>query len=934
MTSDRRSDETALLAAAGGPAAAMSGAPSDGANATTLRPDRAATHRATQTEPGDSMPPEIAGYRLLERLGEGGMGVVYKAEHLALRRLVAIKMIRSGALASSDELVRFQIEGEAVARLQHANIVQIFDVGQQQGLRYLSLEFVEGGTLAHQIGGRAQPPREAATMVALLARAVHAAHLRGIIHRDLKPHNVLVTTDGVPKISDFGLAKLAGDTSAAESYMMVGTAGYMAPEQAWGSGAANEIGPESDVYGLGVILYEMLAGRVPFVGSTPRETLEQVWAKDPPPLRHLRPNVPMDLETICLKCLEKLPHRRYASAEALADDLSRFLAGEPIHARQVGALERAVKWAQRRPAIASLAGVVLLAAAMLIAVATWYQIRVNANYRRAKSNLEQAQNAIDQLINRVSVEGLSPIPQTEGLRRNLLETALDLCQKLQLANPDDPDLAWQTARAQRQAADLYQLLGQTQRAKDAYRQSAADFAALIETDPAPRNRRELAVTWNNLGNLYAARGQVAAAIGALEESASLWEKLAAESLDENRLQQGRAAAQNNLGLARLAAGETEKAVAALQTALTIREKLAAAQPTNTDYPLELAATLSNLADIDRRRGERALAQERLRRALDTTQELAATPESRYIRASLANNLGATLIGNEESETAIAICREAVTGFEMLAEQYPGILQYQRGLADALSNLGGALMAHGEWDEAERQLARSKSEFDQLIAKSGTMTNRLGMMSTLQRQTQLAREQERDQDAQELSLAAARLGESLVAEAPDNLAAAEAQAVALLTLSELLTERQRHGEAQRQLTDALALAQRVQARATTSATTTTLRRILRQLGATALENGDPEQAADAAEQLAALTGGADETFAAAQLLAQCIPLATGLKGSKGNQAAADLESRWASRAAVLLEGLRQQGKLSEEQLKEAAFSAFRERPEGRALLQAP
>ena len=291
---------------------------------------------------------DVPGYEILAEIGRGGMGVVYKARHIRLDRLVALKMILAGAHASDDQIARFHIEARAVARIQHPGIVQIHEDGDLDGLPYFSLEFVPGGSLSQFINGRPQAPRVAATMVMALCRAMAEAHARGIIHRDLKPANVLLTPDHQPKITDFGLAKqMEGDSQQTRSGAIMGTPSYMAPEQAWGQ--TREIGPLSDQYALGAILYEMIIGRPPFQGATPLETLELVRNQEPVPPTRLQPRTPTDLETICLKALQKDPARRFPDAGAMAEDLRRFLDGEPIVARPVGTPERALAVVPAQP---------------------------------------------------------------------------------------------------------------------------------------------------------------------------------------------------------------------------------------------------------------------------------------------------------------------------------------------------------------------------------------------------------------------------------------------------------------------------------------------------------------------------------------------------------------------------------------------------------
>ncbi|MCI0465191.1 MAG: protein kinase, partial [Gemmataceae bacterium] len=339
--------------------------------------------------------PVIPGYEILQVLGYGAAGVVYKARQQALNRLVALKMIRGPEQTRPEDRLRFQIEGEVVARLHHPNIVQIYEVGNHAGQPFFAFEFVDGGSLADRLDGTPQPPRHAAELIETLARAVHAAHLQGIVHRDLKPSNILLATPhdpegsstdgrpktayGVPRIADFGLAKQLGqDVALTQSGLVLGTPRYMAPEQCLPE--SKQIGPATDVYALGSILYELLTGRVPFRSAELLQILRQVREDEPVPPRRWQPQLPRDLECICLKCLEKEPRQRYASAEALANDLHRFLDGEPIRARPVGALERTWKWTRRRPLVAALVlglvGVISLAligmtGALLYAVAGW-----------------------------------------------------------------------------------------------------------------------------------------------------------------------------------------------------------------------------------------------------------------------------------------------------------------------------------------------------------------------------------------------------------------------------------------------------------------------------------------------------------------------------------------------------------------------------------
>ncbi|MFO0969027.1 MAG: serine/threonine-protein kinase [Gemmataceae bacterium] len=378
-----------LVGPAPEPIGALSGADS-GADRTLH-----ATEPATREASASSV--HVPGYELLGELGRGGMGVVYKARQLRPDRVVALKMLLTGVHAGGAERVRFLREAEAVASLQHPYIVQLYEASQHGELPYLTLEYVSGGTLADLLRQKPLSPGAAARLVEQLARAVQCAHERGIVHRDLKPANVLlqfadlglrmdeitavagaapvatpVSADlqnAIPKITDFGLAKNMGGSVLTASNAVCGTPSYMAPEQA--AGPAKDIGPAVDVYALGAILYQCLTSRPPFLGPTPADTLLQVVSEEPAPPSHLQFGVPRDLETICLKCLQKKPEQRYASAQELAEDLRRFQAGDAIRARPVGRWERVVKWCRRRPAVAALCSAVVVLTLLGAGLVTW-----------------------------------------------------------------------------------------------------------------------------------------------------------------------------------------------------------------------------------------------------------------------------------------------------------------------------------------------------------------------------------------------------------------------------------------------------------------------------------------------------------------------------------------------------------------------------------
>jgi WD40 repeat protein/tRNA A-37 threonylcarbamoyl transferase component Bud32 len=328
------------------------------------RPEEAMTVEGEARRVGD--------YELLEQVGEGGMGVIYKARQVRLRRLVALKMIRTDRLPSAADVLRFKSEAEAVASLDHPHIVPIYEVGEHQGQPFFSMKFVEGGSLAQHLPRLSPDLRAVARLVAAVARAVHYAHQRGLLHRDLKPGNILIDARGDPHVTDFGLAKRlvprAGENSLTLPGLIVGTPGYMAPEQAQAGGV---VSTAADVYSLGAILYELLTGRPPFRAENVLETLRQLLEQEPAPPRRLNSRVDRDLETVCLKCLQKEPQKRYGSALALAEDLERWLNDEPIQARPVSGPERFLKWVRRQPYLAALAALLVLLLLGSIAGVLW-----------------------------------------------------------------------------------------------------------------------------------------------------------------------------------------------------------------------------------------------------------------------------------------------------------------------------------------------------------------------------------------------------------------------------------------------------------------------------------------------------------------------------------------------------------------------------------
>jgi tetratricopeptide (TPR) repeat protein len=481
-----------------------------GATQATATLDTARSPRGRRS--GPEVLPEIPGYEILGELGRGGMGIVYQARQQGLNRLVALKMILHADHAGPDERRRFRAEAESIARLRHAHIVQVYEVGEHNGSPYFSLEYCPGGSLASALDGTPLVPQKAAALVEQLARAIHAAHEAGIVHRDLKPANVLLSEDGSPRITDFGLAKqLDNQQWQTASGAVFGTASYMAPEQA--RGETRQVGPATDVYALGAILYELLTGRPPFRGATTADTLLQVVSSEPVPPRRLQPGVPRDLETICLKCLQKQAARRYDSALALADDLAWFQAGEPIRARPVGAFERLLRWARRSPRVAGLSAAVVLLVVLLLTSSLVARARISEALDHERGEREKAEQLASE--KQKLADSKDELARKE---RRAAETAREVAAMLaQLFESADPvGILSGTPSSNRSPGDRQAIRAMLDSASRDARQRFADQPAL------------LALLLDSLGNSYRSMGLYDQAEPLLREAVSLRRGLALE----------------------------------------------------------------------------------------------------------------------------------------------------------------------------------------------------------------------------------------------------------------------------------------------------------------------------------------------------------------------------------------------------------------------
>lgn len=697
--------------------------------------------------------PRIPGYELLGLLGQGGMGRVYKARHLRLGRLVALKMIAGDYFASPQQLARFQLEAQALARVHDAHIVQIYEVAESGGRPYIALEFLEGGSLDARLAHNPQPPAQAAHLVETLARAMHAAHLQGIVHRDLKPANILLDSDGQPKISDFGLAKiLEDDSSQTQTGAMLGTPTYMSPEQA--SGHIRLVGPATDVYALGTILYEMLTGQPPFRGLTTPDTLELIRYAEPISPKRLQPRVPRDLETICLKCLEKAIAKRYASALELADDLARFLAHEPINARRAGVGERLGKLILRQPVAAGLLGVTLAVILAFLSFGLWSHFQLRSAAERTEERFLLARSVVDDMYTNVAEELLLDEPTKDPLRQKFLEKALGLYEEFAREKRNDPEIQRETAQAHFRLGQIYRLLNRYPQALEAYDHAAALQESLRQNFADPRHRQDLANTYNWRGELFREMGSALANAEANYGLAEELQKgLAEEFPDRPVYRQELARSHYNLGIAQMEMGRPHDAESNLNSAMGLLHDLHSAFPETDAYAHELARCFINRGVLNKERQAADRAEKDYRQAIDLLLPWKEQAPGRAVfRIDLATahkNLGNLLWSNGRNDEALEQLGRAQEILDRLAADFPDRPGYKTQLANAYNSAASVLAsahdlpaAGSRWHLARARLedlVRNYPEVADYQKLLGITLGNLGWLSSQQGNWQEARD---------------------------------------------------------------------------------------------------------------------------------------------------------------------------------------------------
>jgi serine/threonine protein kinase len=589
-----------------------------------------AAPRSEGAAPGDALP-AVPGYEVLGELGRGGMAVVYQARQLRPNRVVALKVLQTGLPA--DARRRFGAESETLARLQHPGIVQVYEAGEHDGRPFFSLEFCGGGSLARKLAAAPMEPRQAAALVEAVARAVAAAHRAGIVHRDLKPANILLQMMNdecgmrnekagaiqgssfiihhssfiIPKVSDFGLAKLLTSDAAEQtrSGAILGTPSYVAPEQLNGA-----VGPAADVYSLGAILYECLTGRPPFRAATVLETLELVRSREPVPPRQLRPGVPADLETVCLKCLEKESGRRYATAEGLADDLRCFGEGRPVVARPVSRPERLRRWARRNPLPATLAAVLALAvtAGLASALALWWNAERHLREEEiARRESEDRYLTCRHILGEYVAVTRDPHLQSPAARRGQREAlvkARAFCEGLALRRPDDPSLQRVLAEVCTGLASLDAHDGRLDEARQAGETARALWQQVAARAPDADCRDRLAHVLSTLGLVYGHLGRNAQAAASLRQALALWDQLGGEGAESTSAQLAASTARIELACRLFDLGAHREQVRMYEENCSRLERAVGAGGGPPELRLELLVSLSILGDWYQHDGKR------------------------------------------------------------------------------------------------------------------------------------------------------------------------------------------------------------------------------------------------------------------------------------------------------------------------------------------
>lgn len=665
-------------------------------------------------EPQVEPPPQRFGnHEILGEIGRGGMGVVYRARQLAADRIVALKVVRRDllrSLASGTEtsaLDRFQHEVQAAARLEHENIVTVHEVGDVDGEPYFSMQYVDGHSLDEALRDGPLPGRQAAKYIEPVARAVHEAHRAGILHRDLKPQNILVDsrTDR-PLVADFGLAKLQeSDEQLTQTGDIMGSPPYMSPEQAQDSSTVTAL---SDVYGLGATLYHLLTWRPPFRAATGWETLRQVIDREPVPPRQLNPSIDKDLETICLKCLDKEPSRRYESALELAEDLRRFLDNQPIRARPIGNLGRAVRWCRRNPVVAGLmASTAVAVVVALVAMLVGY-IETTAALKSAEKGYAHARGVVNKFYTRVSEDKLLNQPGMQPLRQDLLQEALDYYRQLLDERGDDPTIQDELAMTHFRIGRITELIESPDKALDWYQRALEMQERLIAERPEDIEcLTALGDTWNGIGGVLSNLREFDEARKAHRKASEFRARLAKKVPKNTEFRRTLANSRMNIGLVDMEVGlvdmengrsedarsNFENARLNFEDALNLRRRILDECPDCTETRRDMGIGYYNMANLSLSLKDRDHegAETNFKEAISLFEGLLAEDErdlaNQYRLAMCYRELANLHSERQQSAEARERYGQAFEQIKQLVQRNPDVPEYEADLAGLRIGLG-------------------------------------------------------------------------------------------------------------------------------------------------------------------------------------------------------------------------------------------------------
>lgn len=680
--------------------------------------------------------PQLLGdYELLEELGRGGMGIVYRARQRSVNRLVALKVIRPDRLASMTQATkrkiveRFRTEAEAAARINHDNLVTVYEVGCEAGCHFFSMRYVEGNSLSDKTRKNPADNRQAAEWIEPICRAVDAVHRNGILHRDLKPQNILFeNATGRTLLADFGLAKLADDdASMTQTGDAVGTPSYMSPEQ---FEDASSVGVGTDIYALGATLYCLLSGRPPFQASSAMLTMKQVISTEPVSLRQINPAVDRDLETICMKCLDKSPARRYDSAAALADELKRYLDGRPILARPISRPERAVRWCRRNPLVASLIGATFAAIVFGVAALGVSNVRTEAARKRSEESFQEAMSAVNDLFTRVSEERLLNEPGLQPVRRDLLQRAREYYERFLQRRSNDPTLKNELAATQFKMGLIVEELESPEAALDWFTKARDQQKAQVATQP------DSLADARSLSNTLMAMGRVSMKLGKLDEANEFFsdaEKLRGTLLEKTKdadtkfdLQRLFANCRMNLGLVERQRRNLDQARTLYLEAQDQRRKALPTKPKDRAMRRDLAKGFYNLANLAIDRSDEAALRENVDEAIKNLEELLAENprdlDDQYL-LSLCYRLRADLFAAlaprdpQFGPAAIDDYAQASRLVQRLSDLNPSVTKYLRELVRLSINLGQLTAQQKQSDEALAHFRRALALLEQLVKQT-------------------------------------------------------------------------------------------------------------------------------------------------------------------------------------------------------------------------